>query len=59
MDFVAGTMALLDFISWSLEHKQKKQEAEQKFQEAKQQRRYQEIANLLAEMRAQNQQWSS
>jgi hypothetical protein len=32
---------------------------EQKKQEAEQQRRYQEIVDLLAEMRARNQQWSS
>jgi hypothetical protein len=46
-------------VSGVPEHVRKQQEAEQKFQEAEQQRRYQEIANLLAEMRAQNQQWSS
>ncbi len=46
-------------VSGVPEHERKKQVAERKFQEAEQQRRYQEIANLLAEMRAQNQQWSS
>jgi hypothetical protein len=46
-------------VSGVLEHERKKQETERKFQEAEQQQRYQEIANLLAEMRAQNQQWSS
>jgi hypothetical protein len=42
-------------VSGVPEHVRKKQKAERKFQEAGQQRRSQEIANLLAEMRAQNQ----
>jgi len=46
-------------VSGVPDHERKKQEAERKFQEAEQQRRYQEIADLLAEMRAQNHQWSS
>jgi hypothetical protein len=39
-------------VSGVPEHVRKQQEAERKFQEAEQQRRYQEIANLLAEITA-------
>jgi hypothetical protein len=53
-----GFVGFYIVVSGVPEHERLKQEAERKFQEVEQQWRYQEIANLLAEMRAQNQQWS-